>query len=197
VYFTLALALFPWLGYLVPQPRFRRGGPGQLAPAQDGTSCAGYRYDEGYPMSKTSAFSFRFDPAARYLLPVLGVTPATSGIQVADGQVSVRYGPWHTTVDRRNIRAVTASGPFRTWKAIGPRLSLADRGLTFGSSTRGGVCIQFRRPVGVLAGRLLAHPALTVTVDRPAELIRLLQPSRLNRLSLVNLLSKARAAGRQ
>jgi hypothetical protein len=49
----------------------------------------------------------------------------------------------------------------------------------------------------VLAGRLLAHPALTVTVDRPAELIRLLQPSRLNRLSLVNLLSKARAAGRQ
>jgi hypothetical protein len=76
-------------------------------------------------------------------------------------------------------------------------LSLADRGLTFGSSTRGGVCIQFRRPVGVLAGRLLAHPALTVTVDRPAELIRLLQPSRLNRLSLVNLLSKARAAGRQ
>jgi hypothetical protein len=137
------------------------------------------------------AFDFRFDPAARYLLLALGVTPATSGIQVTDGQVSVRYGPWHTTFDRRNIRAVTASGPFGTWKAIGPRLSLVDRGLTFGTSTSGGVCILFRRPVGVLIPRVLAHPALTVTVDRPGELIRLLRPSRLNRLGPVSLLSKA------
>jgi hypothetical protein len=134
-------------------------------------------------MRNTAAFSFRFDPAARYLLMALGVTPGTTGIRVTGGQVSVRYGPWHTTIDRRNIRAVTASGPFTSWKAIGPRLSLADRGLTFGTGTRGGVCIQFRRPVAVLAGQLLPHSALTVTVDRPRELIRLLRPGLLNRIS--------------
>ena len=129
-------------------------------------------------------FPFRFDRVARYLLVVLGVTPATSGIEVTGGQLLIRYGPWRTTVDRRNIRAVTASGPFKAWKAIGPRMSLADRGLTFGTSTRGGVCIELRRPIAVLAPRrLLAHPAVTVTVDQPGELVRLLRPSRANLLT--------------
>lgn len=124
-------------------------------------------------------FPFRFDRAARYLLLPLGVTPATSRVELADGQLLIRFGPWRATVDRRNIRAVTASGPFSPWKAIGPRVSAADRGLTFGTSTRGGVCIRLRQPVGVLAPRrLLAHPAVTVTVDQPGELARLLRPAR-------------------
>lgn len=122
-------------------------------------------------------FSFRFGQAARCVLLALGVTPATSGVEVTGRRLLIRYGPWRTTLDRRNIRAVTATGPFRAWKAIGPRISFADRGLTFGTSTRGGVCIELRQPVGVLVPRrLLAHPAVTVTVDRPAELIRLLRP---------------------
>jgi len=135
-------------------------------------------------------FPFRFDQTARYILPILGVTPATSRVEVTGGRVLIRYGPWRVTVDRRNIRAVTASGPFKAWKAIGPRLSIADRGLTFGTSIRGGVCLQMRHPVGVLAPRqLLAHPALTVTVDDPGALIRLLRPGLLRRLSLRELLS--------
>jgi len=130
---------------------------------------------------KARVFAFRFDRAGRLLLPALGVTPVTSRVEVAGGRVLIRYGPWRTMVDRRNIRAVTASGPFSAWKAIGPRVSLADRGLTFGTSTRGGVCIQLRQPAGVLAPRrLLAHPAVTVTVDRPAELVRLLRPRLMN-----------------
>ena len=141
---------------------------------------------------RPQVFPFRFDRAARYLLLALGVTPATSGVEVANGRVSIRYGPLRAAVDRRNIRAVTASGPFSAWKAIGPRVSWADRGLTFGTSARGGACIQLCEPVGVLAPRrLLAHPALTVTVDRPGELIRVLRPGPLNRLSPVNLLGKA------
>jgi hypothetical protein len=132
----------------------------------------------------SSRFRFRFDRAARYLLPVLGVTPATSRVEVTGGQLVIRYGPWRTTVDRRNIQAVRATGPFSGWKAIGPRLSLADRGLTFGTSARGGVCIQLRRPVAALMpGRLLAHPAVTVTVERPRELVRLLRPSWVKRLT--------------
>lgn len=139
------------------------------------------RPGSGRPNRRARVFAFRFDRPARVVLLALGVTHATSGVEVAGGQVSIRYGPWRTTVDRRNIRAVTASGPFSAWKAIGPRVSLADRGLTFGTSTHGGVCIQLRQPVGVLAPRqLLAHPALTVTVDRPTELVRLLRPGLAN-----------------
>ncbi len=129
-------------------------------------------------------FPFRFDRAARYVLLALGVTPATSGVDVTGQQVLIRYGPWRTTVDRRNIRAVSATGPFKAWKAIGPRVSFADRGLTFGTSTGDGVCIELRQPVAVLLPRrLLAHPAVTVTVDRPAQLIRLLRPRWGNLLS--------------
>lgn len=148
------------------------------------------------PAGKPRVFAFRFDRAARLGLLVLGVTPATSRVEVAGGQVLIRYGPWRTTVDRRNVRAVTASGPFKAWKALGPRVSAADRGLTFGTSTRGGVCIQLWQPVGVLAPRrLLAHPAVTVTVDRPADLVRLLRPGRMNLLTRVSARTP-RAGGR-
>lgn len=149
--------------------------------------------------SRARVFPFRFDRAPRYILLPLGVTPRTSGVIVAGDRVSIRYGPWRTTLDRRNIRAVTASGPFRAWKAIGLRMSLADRGLTFGTSTSGGVCIRLCQPVSVLTPRwLLAHPALTVTVDQPGELVRLLRPSRLRQLGPAKLASSAaaRVAGR-
>ena len=149
--------------------------------------------------SQARVFPFRFDRAARYILLPLGVTPRTSGVIVADGRVSIRYGLWRSTLDRRNIRAVTASGPFRAWKAIGLRMSLADRGLMFGTSTSGGGCIRLCQPVGVLTPRwLLAHPALTVTVDQPGELVRLLRPGRLRQLGPAKLVSSAaaRVAGR-
>ncbi|MBB5085085.1 hypothetical protein [Nonomuraea endophytica] len=55
--------------------------------------------------------------------------------------------------------------------------SLADRGLTFGSNTRQGVCLRFHSPVhgGEPIG-LVRHRGLTVTVADPAALIRRLQP---------------------
>jgi hypothetical protein len=76
------------------------------------------------------------------------------------------------------------SGPDGIWavqrlEGDGARVSLADRGLTVGTSTRGGVRIRLRQPIGALVpGKLLAHPAVTVTVDEPAELVRLLRPGR-------------------
>ncbi len=60
------------------------------------------------------------------------------------------------------------TGPYRWYTAIGARGSFADRGLTFGTTTRGGVCLVFDRPVPGLepTGRVL-HPGLTLTVDAP------------------------------
>ena len=52
------------------------------------------------------------------------------------------------------------------------RLSVGDKGLTFGSSTRSGVCVAFRKPCAAwIHGGLLRRPGLTVTVERPEELI--------------------------
>jgi hypothetical protein len=38
-------------------------------------------------------FGFRFDQPTRYLLTGLGVTPATSGIDVGAEGLGIRYGP--------------------------------------------------------------------------------------------------------
>ena len=55
---------------------------------------------------------------------------------------------------------------------LGARLSLADRGLTFGTVATRGVCIQFREPVrGIEPTGLLRHPNLTVTVAEPDLLV--------------------------
>ncbi|WP_239155011.1 hypothetical protein [Amycolatopsis sp. FDAARGOS 1241] len=60
------------------------------------------------------------------------------------------------------------TGPFHAVRALGPRLSLADHGLTLGTSTARGVCIRFHHAVpGLDPFGLLRHPALTVTVDEP------------------------------
>jgi hypothetical protein len=129
-------------------------------------------------------FAFRFDRAARLLLAPLAVTPATSEVRVGRHDLRIRYGPWRLRIDRAHIRAARVTGPFRWWKAIGPHLSLADHGLTLGTTTHGGVCLELARPVAWLAPRgLLDHPAVTLTVDRPAELARLLRPRLVRRLA--------------
>jgi hypothetical protein len=127
----------------------------------------------------TRHFDFLFDRPARYLLAALGITPATSGVDVGAEEMKIRYGPWRLSVDRRNVKAASVTGPFSAWRAIGPRLSLADRGVTFGTNTRAGVCVALWQPIAALAPRrLLTHPAVTLTVDRPAELARLLKRGR-------------------
>lgn len=58
-----------------------------------------------------------------------------------------------------------SSRPARAYRAIGPRGSLTDRGLTFGTTTAGGVCLCVAEPIhGLDPFGLVAHPGLTVTV---------------------------------
>jgi hypothetical protein len=64
--------------------------------------------------------------------------------------------------------SVEVTGPFAAWKVLGARLSLADRGLTFGTVPSAGVCVSFRDPVsGIEPTGRLRHPNLTVTVAQP------------------------------
>jgi hypothetical protein len=66
------------------------------------------------------------------------------------------------------------TGPYKLWRvAGGPHLSLKDRGVTFATNRRSGACIRFAEPVtGLLPWGLLRHPAATVTVGNPQDLVR-------------------------
>ena len=67
-----------------------------------------------------------------------------------------------------NMREVCITWPYRWFKAIGPRGSFVDRGLTFGTTTRRGVCVLLREPVpGLAPDGLLRHPGITLTLAEP------------------------------
>jgi hypothetical protein len=125
----------------------------------------------------TQRFEFAFDPRFRALLLGFGVTPGNSSVTVSDDRVEVRFGPWVCATQRDNIAGVERSGPYRWYRAIGVRISLADRGLTFGSTAAGGVCIRFREPVKSPIPGPLRHPGLTVTVQDRGGLAALLEPT--------------------
>ena len=120
-------------------------------------------------------FAFRFDPAFRPLLALLGVRPETAWVRVDADELLVRFGPWRLRTPRANVTGVEQGGPYRWWRAIGPHLSLADAGVTFGSSTAGGLCVRFAEPVpALLPGSWPRHPGATLTVVDPDDLGRAL-----------------------
>ena len=115
-------------------------------------------------------FEMAFDPRFRLPLATLGVTPATAHVTVTAGRLVACFGPWTCRTTPANVRAVDVTGPYRWYRAIGPRLSLADHGLTFGTTPARGVCLLLREPVpGIDPLGLLRHPGLTLTVADPGR----------------------------
>lgn len=114
---------------------------------------------------------FAFQPDGRFAVPLraLGVRPDHDGVFVGEGRLVVRFGRVGLRTPLENVARAHEAGEYRWWRAVGARLSLADRGVTFGTSTRGGVCIEFHRPVRALLG--LAHPNCSVTVADPPGLV--------------------------
>jgi hypothetical protein len=121
-------------------------------------------------------FEFAFSRPLSWPLALLGVTPWTAHVEVTDDEFAVRFGPWSLETPLSNVEGAEVTGPYLPFKVIGPHISLADRGVTFGTTWRRGVCVRFRRPVpAALPGGLLPHPAVTVTVadaDRLAAVLR-------------------------
>jgi len=121
-------------------------------------------------------FDFAFDDRYRLPLRLLGIRPETAVVTVDDQRLRARFGLWMLDTPLSNIDGVTVTGPYTAIRVIGPHLSLADRGVTFGTNAEAGVCVTFTEPVGALAGRhLLEHPGLTVTVADVQGLASLLR----------------------
>jgi hypothetical protein len=127
-------------------------------------------------MSRQS-FPFRF--ATRYRLAAVpfGVTPRTAHVVLTERELRVRFGLWSLRTPRSNITGVEQTGGFSFAKTAGPpHLSFADRGITFATNGDQAVCVRFAEPVKVLdpTGRLLRHPAATLTVVDPPGLAKAL-----------------------
>ncbi|MEP6624702.1 MAG: hypothetical protein ABJC79_09680 [Acidimicrobiia bacterium] len=121
-------------------------------------------------------FHFSFDARFRHLLAALDVRPANSRVTIGVSTLMIQFGPWRVDTPITNVREVCETGPYRWYRAIGPRLSLADRGLTFGSSTAGGVCVLLHEPVpGIVPFATIRHPGITLTVDDPPRFATVLR----------------------
>ncbi|MCU0279603.1 MAG: hypothetical protein MUF33_04810 [Candidatus Nanopelagicales bacterium] len=110
-------------------------------------------------------FEFAFEKKYLPALAAIGVTPLTAKVDLSQKTLDARFGPWRCRTSVKNIRCVSRTGPFSAVKAIGARGSFADRGATFGTTTAGGVCVEFREPVKILdPSGIILHPGLTLTV---------------------------------
>lgn len=131
------------------------------------------------PPSPGRTFLFAIDPAYRWPARLMRLTDASAHVDVGPTDLTIRFGPWTLATPLANVAGASVTGPYAWWKALGPpRVSLADRGITFATSTRRGVCITFVEPVGgVLPVPGLRHPGATVTVEATDGLVAALEPA--------------------
>jgi hypothetical protein len=111
----------------------------------------------------------------RLPLRAIGVRPGRADVRLTDdGRIEAVMGALRveTTID--NVCGYRLTGPYRWWRAIGPRGSFADHGFTFGTSTHGGVCLCFREWVPTRYVRGGRMESLTVTVEDVEALARAL-----------------------
>jgi hypothetical protein len=93
-------------------------------------------------------FPIRIGARSRGLVRLLfGATPETAWAEVGDDGFRARFGRFHFEADRENIGRWRIEGPFRWITAIGVRMSVRHRDLSFAGSPHGGVRIDFRTPV--------------------------------------------------
>ena len=108
-------------------------------------------------------FPYRLDQQYRLMLAPFRLD-GDDGVTISDDTFRATFG-WKTVeVPMTNVVEAHATHEYQWFKAIGMRLSFADDGLTFGTSTHGGVCVHFAERIPKVIG-LRDHSALTVTVD--------------------------------
>jgi hypothetical protein len=110
---------------------------------------------------KPERFAIRIGRRSRLLLRLFGVRGENAWVDL-DGEVDARFGFFRVRTPVGNIASYRIEGPWLWLTAIGVRMSLRYRDLTFGGSPHGGVRLNFRVPVPLGPARI---PALYVTAD--------------------------------
>jgi hypothetical protein len=118
--------------------------------------------------------TFDFAFASSYVVParVLGITPATTAVELGPDWLYVRYGPWRLVTPRANIAAAELTGGFSWHRTAGPpHLSLSDRGVSFTTNGDRALCLTFHEPVPAIdPTATLTHPGATLAVAEPERL---------------------------
>lgn len=122
-------------------------------------------------------FRFAWSGPERLAGLPFGIRPDSAWLVLKGEQLIARFGPWQVETPLANVAGAELSGPYWWPRIIGPaRVSVRDRGLTFATTDRSGVCIRFREPVaGVEPFGLVRHPGLTVTVEDAPALVEVLE----------------------
>ena len=106
-------------------------------------------------------FPIRIGRKSRPLLRLFGVKGDNAWVDL-DGSFDARFGAYRLRTPIGNLASWRIEGPWLWLTAIGVRMSLRHRDLTFGGSPHGGVRVNFRERVPYGPFRI---PALYVTVD--------------------------------
>ncbi|MCB1002246.1 MAG: hypothetical protein KDB40_23330 [Acidimicrobiales bacterium] len=124
---------------------------------------------------------FAYEGWVGRLARLVGLGPSRTSVEVDDTTFTARFGPWIVTTAVGNVAGVEITGPYHGIRVVGVHVSLADRGLTFGTTARAGVCVRFHESVsGVEPTGRLRHPGLTVTVREPERLVAALVERRVS-----------------
>jgi hypothetical protein len=124
-------------------------------------------------------YDFAIDPRYAGVLRLFGVRPGRAWVGFDRRSLIVRFGFVRFSTELTNIDRVRVTGPYSALRAIGPRMSLADRGISFCTNVDLGVCVLFRDPVpGPETLGLVKHPGLTVTPEDPRGFVEALTAAR-------------------
>jgi hypothetical protein len=120
-------------------------------------------------------FPYDFDDRYKLLWSLFGAKPDRDGVELtADDRFVATYGRKTVDTPLDNIDGAHITRNYTWFKAVGIRGSLADDGLTLGTTTEGGVCVHFhdrvRRQIG-----FRDHSAVTVTVEDLQGLVAALE----------------------
>jgi hypothetical protein len=106
-------------------------------------------------------FPIRVGRRSRPFLRLFGVGAGNAFVDLDDA-LDAHFGRFHIHTPLTNITSWRIEGPWLWITAIGVRMSIRNRDVTFGGSPRGGVRVDFRDPVRLGPLRV---PALYVTVE--------------------------------
>ncbi|HKY13657.1 MAG TPA: Rho termination factor N-terminal domain-containing protein, partial [Microthrixaceae bacterium] len=122
---------------------------------------------------------FRFHPVYEVAARLFGVRPETAAVELDDGHLTARFGPWLVRTELSNVTSADVVEGFSWPRLVGPaQVSLADRGLIIATNPNLGTRITFDRPVrGLDPLGLVRHPSLLVTVEDAPALAELLDRS--------------------
>jgi len=99
---------------------------------------------------------------SRFVLLLFGVRPGNAYVDLGDDELDAHFGFFRLRTPASNLASWRIEGPWLWITAIGVRMSIRHRDLTFGGTNRGGVRVDFTEPVALRGVRITA---LYLTVE--------------------------------